>query len=371
MSIKRMTAVFECSRQRANLRLLVLAIADNANDNGHAWPGTKLLASKTFMSERTVMRCIETVEVKSNELMVYRRQGRVNHYLVLTGFTREERIEAIEAFCEALEITFADLAQQRNDAVVRYVKCHQRPVKPQTRDKMTPVLASENGKHTVRTTDKMTLVKKGCQNVTGDTRVTTTPDTLSQSGDTCVTRSHEPSFESSDSGADAPARTLTEWLAESVTAIKQAVNKGLIFESELSMLLEREKSGLNNGGRPRSTLVEFLEARINPATFTAAQRDAMAEALAGAQGLCMDIMTKDRRKNIGICAGQLLQAGYQPSDVPRIKAYMDGQNFSGYTERAFVKYAPNIRGGTETSDPQIQSALERTRSQVYASGTQQ
>ena len=56
MSIRVMTNVWENSIAKGSVLLLLLAIADNANDDGEAWPGTEYLAHKIRMSERQVIR---------------------------------------------------------------------------------------------------------------------------------------------------------------------------------------------------------------------------------------------------------------------------------------------------------------------------
>lgn len=93
----------------------------------------------------------------------------------------------------------------------------------------------------------------------------------------------------------------------------------------------------------------------------------MVEALASIQGLCVDILTQKRKRSIGMCAGDLCASGYVPADVPKIKQYIEEQEYSGYTEHAYVKYAPNIKAnGDQAVDSQVQSALKRTREMINA-----
>lgn len=96
MSVKRMSSVWDSSIHKGSSLLLLLAIADNANDYGHAWPGIEVLSKKTRLSERQVMRIIQVLE-DSGELFVFRREGCCNHYLVLTGFSEDEREKAFAA----------------------------------------------------------------------------------------------------------------------------------------------------------------------------------------------------------------------------------------------------------------------------------
>ena len=50
MSMRMMTQVWERSQHKGSELLLMLAIADNANDQGVAYPSKKTLAKKTRLS---------------------------------------------------------------------------------------------------------------------------------------------------------------------------------------------------------------------------------------------------------------------------------------------------------------------------------
>lgn len=69
MSMRMMTQVWERSQHKGSELLLMLAIADNANDQGLAYPSTKTLAKKTRLSNRQVQRLIRVV-TRSRELEV-------------------------------------------------------------------------------------------------------------------------------------------------------------------------------------------------------------------------------------------------------------------------------------------------------------
>lgn len=81
MSIAVMTRVWSHSQQKGSALLLLLAVADAANDDGYAFPGIAHLARKTRMSERNVMRLIQKCE-ESGELRVQRQANKVNRYWV-------------------------------------------------------------------------------------------------------------------------------------------------------------------------------------------------------------------------------------------------------------------------------------------------
>ena len=59
MSIRVMSHVWEHSQHKGGDLLLLLAIADHADDHGQAFPSIKLLAQKTRMTERNVQLVIK------------------------------------------------------------------------------------------------------------------------------------------------------------------------------------------------------------------------------------------------------------------------------------------------------------------------
>lgn len=67
-----MSHVWEHSKQKNTRLLLLLAIADNANDNGFAWPSQATLAKKTRMTKRNVQLLSEKLE-DAGELIIYNR----------------------------------------------------------------------------------------------------------------------------------------------------------------------------------------------------------------------------------------------------------------------------------------------------------
>jgi hypothetical protein len=95
MSIHQMDQVWKHSQTKGSALLLLLAIADNANDYGFAWPGIVYLAKKTRMSVRQTLRLVQEIETQfSDELLVnHGGQGThdVNRYAVIVGLTAAER----------------------------------------------------------------------------------------------------------------------------------------------------------------------------------------------------------------------------------------------------------------------------------------
>lgn len=75
MSVRVMSDVFQHSRSRGTDRLVLLAIADSANDHGcEAWPSMTTLASKAGVDRRTVARSIKRL-CELGELQRVRKGG--------------------------------------------------------------------------------------------------------------------------------------------------------------------------------------------------------------------------------------------------------------------------------------------------------
>jgi hypothetical protein len=88
MSIKVMTEVWESSSTKGGARLVLLALADYANDEGYCHPGVERLALKSSLTERNVQFILRELEARG-ELVTLQRMGRghVNAYWVLPSKT--------------------------------------------------------------------------------------------------------------------------------------------------------------------------------------------------------------------------------------------------------------------------------------------
>ena len=64
MSVRIMAAVFESSTLKAGERLVMLALADHADDQGRCYPSTPRLAQRTGMSERAVQGHIKALRAE-------------------------------------------------------------------------------------------------------------------------------------------------------------------------------------------------------------------------------------------------------------------------------------------------------------------
>lgn len=95
MSLKRMSAVWDESKASGSTLLLLLAIADNASDDGLAWPGIETLVKRSRLGKRAVIKQLKHIE-GTGELRIYRRAGQHNYYIVDVGLSDEQRKAAIE-----------------------------------------------------------------------------------------------------------------------------------------------------------------------------------------------------------------------------------------------------------------------------------
>ena len=81
MSIKIMSKVWEMDLPPFE-KLVLLALSDNASDEGSCFPSIATIIRKTCVSEATVHRCIADL-VKKGLLQQHFRQGRSTIYTVL------------------------------------------------------------------------------------------------------------------------------------------------------------------------------------------------------------------------------------------------------------------------------------------------
>lgn len=82
MSVEATRAVWRYSESTGTARLVLLAIADNADDGGIAWPGHKTIAEKCHISQRTVISNIARLN-NISELGVIHRRNRGNIYRIV------------------------------------------------------------------------------------------------------------------------------------------------------------------------------------------------------------------------------------------------------------------------------------------------
>jgi hypothetical protein len=87
MSIRVMTSVWDDARTQAHSELLVLlALADWANDEGHCWPTISALATKARLSERAVQQILGRLAATGRIRRIQGGgRGRANQYQVVTA----------------------------------------------------------------------------------------------------------------------------------------------------------------------------------------------------------------------------------------------------------------------------------------------
>src|SRR5262245_24990767 len=82
-----MARVWAHSQQKGGELLVMLALADFANDGGECWPSIPVLAQKARLSERQTRRVLNTLEV-ADEIRRSRSNGgrnRRSHYFIIVA----------------------------------------------------------------------------------------------------------------------------------------------------------------------------------------------------------------------------------------------------------------------------------------------
>jgi hypothetical protein len=74
MSVLVSGLIWERSQHKGSDLLVLLAIADNAHDNGRAWPSYPYLAAKTRLGERAVHIAVKRL-LAGDELVIERKGG--------------------------------------------------------------------------------------------------------------------------------------------------------------------------------------------------------------------------------------------------------------------------------------------------------
>lgn len=85
MSIIIMTAVWRESRSKGGARLVLLSLADQANDDGWCWPSVGTIADRCNISERAVQQHLRALE-EAGELVRESRSGHSSRYRVVLTF---------------------------------------------------------------------------------------------------------------------------------------------------------------------------------------------------------------------------------------------------------------------------------------------
>lgn len=158
MSTAVVTWVFQHSQANGNDRLVLLAIADEADDDGsNSYPSVDRISAKARVNKRTCIRAIQRLE-ELGELVVIRpdQRGRGHHnrYRVVTGksdtLSNEAPAEPVEAAKETVRIGAERRAQECT-----------RPIDPLTKEDQSQLLGAEDAPkpkaRKTRITDEFTV----------------------------------------------------------------------------------------------------------------------------------------------------------------------------------------------------------------------
>jgi hypothetical protein len=101
MSIRVMTRVWDTAQAEGGALLVLLALADYADDDGYAYPKEAQIASKARLSDRQVRTVIKTL-AQRGELAYQTSQGRNTRswYVVLSGLDDTTKAERISGLAE-------------------------------------------------------------------------------------------------------------------------------------------------------------------------------------------------------------------------------------------------------------------------------
>ena len=106
VSIKTMGRAWDNSLAKGSALLVLLAIADNARDNGLAWPGIKSISKRSRLSKRQVIRIIEQLE-KAEDLEVIRKKSGNCYWIKCWGLEGPDFIYCKD--CGAIEDVFHEV----------------------------------------------------------------------------------------------------------------------------------------------------------------------------------------------------------------------------------------------------------------------
>ena len=97
MSIRTMTRVWDHAEAEGGALLALLALADFADDEGYCWPKVSEVARKARLSERGTYDVLASLEA-AGEIARFAGggRGRAATYVVLTGFSADERAKRVQ-----------------------------------------------------------------------------------------------------------------------------------------------------------------------------------------------------------------------------------------------------------------------------------
>lgn len=130
MSIKVMSKVWDSSQQKGSALLMLLALADFANEDGYCWPSIGTLAHKSRMSERETQRIIKKLE-QDCEIYVQRNAGRTksSKYLILLDLSETAICQRLEHY---LELSHTEAVKAAEEVTTRRKGVNLSPIKKVT-----------------------------------------------------------------------------------------------------------------------------------------------------------------------------------------------------------------------------------------------
>lgn len=119
--------------KRATVKIVLLKLADNANDNGKCWPSMARIAHETELSERSVVRAMDDLK-ESNLIHVntHRKNGvKHNTYYINTPLIESLRLEFESSKQEENDNPFTNPSDNLSEPSDNLSKIHERvAVKP-------------------------------------------------------------------------------------------------------------------------------------------------------------------------------------------------------------------------------------------------
>jgi hypothetical protein len=115
MSNKEQDRVWEHSTRKGADLIMMLALANRANESGICWPGQDELAARVRVSKRTIQRITDRL-VDSGEIVALDRPGKSFIYAILVGVPEDEKTRRIELAKTKQNVTGDKMSRVTNKA---------------------------------------------------------------------------------------------------------------------------------------------------------------------------------------------------------------------------------------------------------------
>jgi len=97
MSNRRLTAVWDDSKQNGVGLIVMLSMADQAADDGCCWPSHRFVAQRARSTPKYIAEEVLPKAQRDGEIIIYQRPGTSNLYFVIVGMSDTEVVEALQA----------------------------------------------------------------------------------------------------------------------------------------------------------------------------------------------------------------------------------------------------------------------------------